>query len=180
MSIRSLFFLSFAAFMIASKGSAPAQAMLAEEPRMLKMYFNDPGRWPPEKRDPMERYAAAYKAAQPQLIQNHLNEAGLIERSYWLADMEKWSWPQAHQVRNALMKNRQPVRHFQSGPDTYIYLYPGGARVRYKLFQNKVYSVQAIAGEWDPGDLGRMPPQLWQNTKVHPTEKVPFLKRRHP
>lgn len=157
----------------------PAQAMLEEEPFMLKAYFNDPGRWPPEKRDPMERYAAAYKAAQPQLIQVHPNEAGLIERAYWLATLDKWTWAQAHQIRHALMKNRQPLRHYQAARDTYIYLYPNGDQVTYKLFQRKVYSVLAVAGAWDPGDLGRMPPELWENTKVHRAQKVDFLKRRY-
>lgn len=179
MRIQVLSLLSTLTALLCWSWQAPAQAMLAEEPRMLKMYFNEPGRWPPEKRDPMERYAAAYKAAQPQLIQNHINDAGLIERSYWLADMQKWTWAQAAQVRNALMKNRQPLRQFQNSRDTYTFVYPGGDRVSYKLFQNKVYSIQAVAGGWQPGDMGRMPPQLWQNTKVHPAEKIPFLKRRH-
>jgi len=155
----------------------PAQAILEEEQWMLKTYFRDPGLWPPEKRDPMERYAKARIDTQPQLVQLYPDDGGRVLREYWLASGDMWTAQQAHQIRDAIMNRRAPSFQQYLRMDTLIYVYPDRSQVTYRFVRGKVYSILAVSAEWEPGDFGAQPPAYWENAKVIRPEKVKLLHR---
>ena len=146
---------------------APAQALLGEDYTMVTSYYNAPSRWPPEYEARIEQFAKVQRDLSPQIVQLFKNGDNAINKQIWVAQGSLWSFAEANQIRNAIMQNRSPQRSGQH-KNTAIFLYADGSRVfvQFNPLNYRVHTIWAIDKDYDPGDLGVMPPGFWENARI--------------
>jgi hypothetical protein len=159
----------FSISLLACLQALPAQAIMGEDYVMMKTYFQIPRKYPPEHEPKFKSFAELRKEMHPAYVNFYTDVEGKINKEYWCADGKPWTLTQANKIRDAIMRSNSSGTSGNSLG--IIFYYSDGARVTYRLIGTRVISILAVAKDYDPGDLGKMP--IWFTP---PTAKPQFPK----
>ena len=126
----------------------------------------------------IKRFTKVRKTTRPNFIRYYTNDQGRINKEYWEADMDLWSFKEAHAIRNLIMSGFDTLKGQTVDDLKVVYYYSKGSKVIYKRAKGGVFSILAYDKDYDPGNLGRTPgwfsPKMLSPRPVLPRPRPSF------